>query len=901
MRVCAFLLLLSSISVPAFPQCTLTPISSAPFRASVLDVSVDGNDLWAATGYGVQLFDRAADPPVLLSTIAIPGTTRIVRARNGIVYVGSGSSIYVVRRGGKGIEIVRSVDAGGTVNDIVITTYLFVATSNGIAHFELVDATNPVRTNATLATSGANVFSLAEASGTLYAADGDSTVEVFSISSPALPQKTGALTSLPRTNSVHVAGTRVYTSDGLNTEVFIGGTKASTLAIGSTSLASIGGDELFVAGSDRRVQAIDFTLAAQPVELFEAEIAPSSGTINRISAMQHASSRLYLAAGDIGLLSYDTSRFTKPYPVHGYALGATTTAIASGNSAFVAKSAGGIQETSISASGALSAARAFSGSTLAHDVTNNFIVTSSSNLLSYTTLFSTSPTTLWTSVLAKPITAAVLISNKAYALLSDGTIWSLDVAEASPAAKPVNLGGAKIALMERSGSSVALAEVRDDKTTLVRYYANGDLTGTPQSASVPGSATALAVSGNGVAVFTFRGINLISFPSGSVTVLPESNTAIARALAFDGTTLLELTESALTLWSTSTLQRIRDIGLSAEGIDLAIGGQSIAVIATTEGVTSIAYGAASRQPVLVPRVNGNRYYRKLAASSTRIYLFDNGGVEIYSTLLGNAPHYVNAVRAQGLIDIAASDTGLFTLASNGMVSSYSPDGYLVAQTTISDGADSQPLAIAAADRGVWVSISKGCLTGSGCEKKTFILDAATLATAMTLPGGVVDLTTQSNRAYAIFDLPAEIRVYDLTSDPLRPALTAMRASEGSPKSIAAAAGTVYVLGDILRPYNDSLTPLATIDPGGQADASEKVRIDGACAVVTGRTFDPLVTAVPSWSAGPALRIPSAVIGSSRDDAKSIATQPGRFVILTDTSIEIWGAGAVVVPRRHVAR
>ncbi|HWW62377.1 MAG TPA: hypothetical protein VN181_13475, partial [Thermoanaerobaculia bacterium] len=272
MRGCVIAVLFLSLLPGAFPQCTLTPISSAPFRASVLDVSIDGNDLWAATGYGVQLFDRTVDPPLRLASIAVPGTTRIVRAKNGIVYAGSGSSIYVVRRNGKGLEIVRAVDAGGTVNDILVATYLFAATSNGIAHFDVIDPTSPVRTNVTFATSGANIFSLATANSSLYAADGDSTVEVFSITSPALPQKTGTLASLPRTNAVHTSGFRLYTSDGLNTEVFISGSKASTLPVGSMSFATIGGDEHFIAGNDRRVQAVDFTLPAQPVELFESEV-----------------------------------------------------------------------------------------------------------------------------------------------------------------------------------------------------------------------------------------------------------------------------------------------------------------------------------------------------------------------------------------------------------------------------------------------------------------------------------------------------------------------------------------------------------------------------------------------------------------------------------------------------
>jgi len=55
----AAILLLFLLSIPAFPQCNLSPVYSGQFRASILDVTADNNDLWAATSYGVQLFDHA--------------------------------------------------------------------------------------------------------------------------------------------------------------------------------------------------------------------------------------------------------------------------------------------------------------------------------------------------------------------------------------------------------------------------------------------------------------------------------------------------------------------------------------------------------------------------------------------------------------------------------------------------------------------------------------------------------------------------------------------------------------------------------------------------------------------------------------------------------------------------
>src|SRR5947208_14177621 len=95
-RVAAVLLTLF-LSAPAFPQCSLAPVASAQFRSTILDLSIDGNRLWAATSYGLTLYDLTADPPPILDTVALPGTTRAVRAANGLAYAASGSAIAVVR------------------------------------------------------------------------------------------------------------------------------------------------------------------------------------------------------------------------------------------------------------------------------------------------------------------------------------------------------------------------------------------------------------------------------------------------------------------------------------------------------------------------------------------------------------------------------------------------------------------------------------------------------------------------------------------------------------------------------------------------------------------------------------------------------------------------------------
>ncbi|HKO54980.1 MAG TPA: hypothetical protein VJ276_03820, partial [Thermoanaerobaculia bacterium] len=249
----AAVLLLSLLALPLFPQCALTPQYSGQYRTSVLDVAVDGNDLWTATSYGLQLLDRTVDPPAAVASIAVPGITRVVRAANGTAYAGSGTRIAVVRRNGNALQLVRMIDVGATVNDLLITPlYLYAATANGIAQYDLLDPLNPTRTSATLPTSAQNVTSLALSGSTLYAADGDLTLEQFSLSVPALPQHTGSIEALPRSISVKTGGTRVYVSDGLQTAVIIGSTRAATLPFGGTSLAAGAADIVFAAGTDRR-------------------------------------------------------------------------------------------------------------------------------------------------------------------------------------------------------------------------------------------------------------------------------------------------------------------------------------------------------------------------------------------------------------------------------------------------------------------------------------------------------------------------------------------------------------------------------------------------------------------------------------------------------------------------
>ena len=106
-----------------------------------LDLSVDGDFLWLATGYGVQLIEDGS----IVASIGLPGSTRIVRASRQRHRVRRQRLARSTRSDAKDnkITILNSVTVTGTVNDLeIISTALFAATTNGIAHFDLVD---PVR------------------------------------------------------------------------------------------------------------------------------------------------------------------------------------------------------------------------------------------------------------------------------------------------------------------------------------------------------------------------------------------------------------------------------------------------------------------------------------------------------------------------------------------------------------------------------------------------------------------------------------------------------------------------------------------------------------------------------------------------------------------------------------
>jgi hypothetical protein len=883
-RVKAVLFLILLLPSNLSADCTWTPRHSAQFRTTALDLSVDGNFVWLATGYGVQLLEGTD----IVASIPLPGSTRVVQADgSGFAYAGSGSRVYVLRRDGRAITVVRSVDARAAVNDLLITSgYLFAATADGIDHFAILDRTNPARTSAVLNTSSPNVTSLATTATTLYAADGDASVETFNISTPAVPQATGALAAMPRASAVHVAGDGfVYVSDRFSqtTEVFSGSTRVATHPFSALSLAGSATRVHFIAGRDLTVRAVDFSQAGRTVELFEAQFAGTDGNDNAIHALERAGNTLYVAAGDAGLAAIDVSAIQTPYPLVSYGGGGTTSVVVNGTKAWFTDAAGRISEQEVNAAGiSLGETRAWTTDAGARlrDARDNSLLTTNGASATLWSLTPAAPTPALTAAFPDTIRNAVLADAYLVALVFlRGEVYTLASGQAEP--QKVNLP--PMTLLARDGSAIAMAEIREtEKKTVLHYWPTGDLATAARQFTIDGAAVTMALDATRAAVFTFTGINVVDLATGAVRVIPNSSLFIPRQLEFAGDDLLVLDARRLFVYTNATTLA-REQALTADAVALDSSG-TVAVLATDEGVAAVSRVTSLPRGVAP---FANNYYTKGVADGDRLYLFSRNGIDVFST--DTSLQYVRGIRVPGAVDLAASSRGVFALTGNGTVHAFSTVGAQLAQRTLNEGADQQVLSIWSAGDAPWVSLTTGCTSG-GCVRRTLVLDPGSLTVTATLPGTVRDLTVSGRFAYVLFDDPAEIRVYDLAS-PFLPQQLATAPRPASATSIAVESNRIHVLGDRLYTYNDSVVQTGQRLTAVTPDESQRLRIQDGCAIITGRSENPELYSVPSWTAASTFELPSAV--------RSIALQDGRTIFLTGHSVEIWTTlPAPPAPRRR---
>jgi hypothetical protein len=886
-RVILFLISLLSVAPSLLAQCDQSLRYSGQFRSTAFDVAVDSGMLWVATGYGVTLLEETAGGvPRVLDAIALPGSTRVVRADGqGVAYAGSGSTLHVLRRDGGNIRLVRSIETSGTVNDIALSTYLFVATSNGIDHFSIFEREHPVKTSVSLFTTSPHVSSLAIAHSTLYAADGDESVEIYSISTPSLPQRTGTLEAMPLAAYVSASPSGlIFVSDrfGLNTDVFAATTRLARYPFGVTSVAHLSGQVHFVGSLDRRLRALDFSVPSRVATLFDDRLAPTGGSENSIRAVRRSGNTLYVAAGDIGLTLYDVAALSRPYPFVSYHGSAATSVRMQGDRAWLTDSDGRISEQKIDPSGlSLQEQRGWSAGPAArvHDVAGDLLLSSSGTTATLWSLSATPPATVLTASFPDIVAQAVIHDGGIVARLAGGSVW-----RANPTPQAIALP--PMAHLARSGDSLALAEIRSNGTTMLHYYPTGNLASEAQRFTFDGVATGgIALDAGRAAVFTFTGISVVDLAAGNVRVISGSNRVIPRQILFSGDDLLVLGTSTLHVYTEARiLEREHALALDTIAMDAS---PAIAVIAAAEGPAAISY--LSRLPrATVPF--RNRYYTKVVAAGNTIYLFSRDFVEAYS-LVADAPHFIAHIDAAGVIDIAAAPHALLTLSANGTVTAWSRVGVRLAETKLI-GETIQPLSITVAGNAAWVSVSKGC-TGGICEKETIVLDATSLVMTATMPGGIDDVAVAGHRAFALVSLPDQLRLIDV-SDPLHPVPMIDRPRPPSASALAHENGTVQVLGERLYAFTAT-----TLSPAGErlgppvAPGPQLLRILGNCAVVMRAGEQARIYHLPDWSASPSpMPLPSSL--------RSIAVHDGKLFLLTDHSLEIWSSTVSDPPSRRRA-
>jgi hypothetical protein len=900
-RVGAFLLSLLLVRT-ASSQCTVSPVASVQLRSTIYALAVDGTTLWAATGYGLTLYDTTVDPPVIADTIALPGLTRMVRAANGVGYATDGKVIQVVRWDGHALQLTMSLDAGGTINDLALTPdFLYAATSKGIAQFDLHDPAAPARTSVTFPLSGA-ATAIAVAGDLLYATESDSSIEVFTPDGP-FPVRGDVLAAVSQPTSLLAYNGRLYVSNDYSMDILEGSGKSfkrvagSPLYLGAHLVAALSPTVIFVGGGNI-LRALDTNTSGAPEEVFRATIPQMPGASDVIQALAVGNGRLFVGAGDIGLITYDIEHFGPPYAVRSYAAYSTYSVAAGDGHAYFGR-ANGIVEYTQSPAGSLTELRSWDTNRwdTVQDVDNGFLLTTIGAEATMWDLAPAVPTAAGRVVFRAGVSSAVLVGTTAYAVLTDRTLWTVDMAEvtAAPRQIAINLLPSFIA---RSGSTVAITDVSspDGKTTVAAVNADG----VTASATVKGWGYAsFALSGTTAAVWTdSQGLTLIDLSTGTTSTLPNSISPPAARLALNGTRLVAITASGVVVWDTALRRTVAQYPLYASAVAISPNGLFANLVGN--GVTVVQLAPASSIPAPYVQLNGNFYARKVVAGAGRVVVFGGGAADIFDSRLA----YRGGIRsirpglpieaANIVMDVAANEYGIYTLTAKNAVRRYTGDGELLEEAIVVEP-DAIFLALDEAGGALYVSVVRGC---PQCRYETIVVDTrGKLAPTVIMSGTVGEVAVSGQRAYVL--IGGDIRVLDI-SDPAYPRELTRRLAEGSPSAIVYNNGLIHAIGRQRFSYKQSF-PLETPE---KADVTiedpyksepyldqHAVAQDG-CIVLTGRSFAPLLFnnsfAVPA----PSLPTPSA--------ARSIVAQPGRFYVLTDHSLELWATSPLDAPSKRRA-
>ncbi|HUP63728.1 MAG TPA: hypothetical protein VM557_00405 [Thermoanaerobaculia bacterium] len=907
LRACVVVILGFLSSFPLFSECSWRDLGDLRTREIGFSLSAAGGEVWFATGWGVAV--RSESTGALLASIPVPGTTVAVEGVEGGAWAGSGSSLFFIRRNPR-LEIAATLDLGSAINDIARSgSFLWVATATGVVQVDILNPLAP-RVGAKLSTSTGSAHSVAVAGASLYVADGDRTIEIYTIVVPTLPQRIGEWESLPRTSSINAVANHLLASDGQQTEV-IGGSGAALARVamlpwGANSATSAGGSLIFIAGNDRKARLIDLS-APLTTSLTTVESPLMSGTVNRMGGVHLNGDLLLAAAGDAGVRGWTFDRVGAPFSVRFLPLsGGVHSSSFAGDRLIVAPFSGGLQSYSDASSRiSLGATWATERSWFIHDGLEQRLLTSSGLLLSLWDVSAGSQTLISQITLRSSVRTAILSSaTSAVVLLADQSLWRVDLSNAAATATEVAADPDPSSLA-RAGSAIVSATVRQDGTTLLRYWVNGELSSAPMEAVVEGAANSgVALSTNGVAaVATFRGLILVNFAQGgAVTVVPGTNASPVTDLVIAGDRVLMLTDRRLEMRQLTGGALLQSWELDSAGSGVVALGPK-ALVTSPEGFAVVNLEASAVAPMEVALgADENRFYRMMARDGERLWLVESGAADLFMIdPQGTARWSARIVLPANPVGIAATRGLLYSLSAAGVVSAWNGAGRKVVEAVIDESEDQQVGKILEAAGALWIGITHGCSAG-GCQSKTVILDPANaLVRTAALSGAVIDVVAHGSRAAAVFDFPDELRTYDL-SNPAQPAVMSSRATEGDPVSVDFGNGIIWTLGDRLRAWQESnLTPLAAhldayVSEPQTSYLDQKVRIQGDCLLVAGRTAAPSL-----WSVHSATSISPRSTPAVSGVVKDVVVEDGSLHLLTETSLEFWTTLAPMERGRAVRR
>ncbi|HUO84023.1 MAG TPA: WD40 repeat domain-containing protein, partial [Thermoanaerobaculia bacterium] len=526
--------------------------------------------------------------------------------------------------------------------------------------------------------------------------------------------------------SVKSHGGRVYVSDGRRTEVFSGsGSSLTSLGaldtIGASAMHGISATVFVLGGSDTTVRAMDLTTPSAPTTLFEQRLVPAGGTVNRIEAVAGDSERVYVAAGDLGLLSWDVSGFHDPFPLRVHPFGATGSLSLTSSRLVAAPSAGGLRRYELSGSGLLTADGQWESRVLRiRDGSETHLLASAGDDLFVWDVGAVTPALTGTSSLQSNVESAILFGQTAMVILEDRTAWSVDFSISPPTAAELEIEGSPSRL-ERGGAAAATIELTSSGKTLIRYHREGNLSGSPVPIEIDGlAAETVSIDDQGRgAASTFRGLILLDFDSRSSFVVPQTDTILARDLAHSGSSVILLTSDSVLVHDAETGAAKGAFHLPFAGT-MVVSGGGRAAVAGEGGIALIEPGAVERQPQPIPVPARNRYYRSIEASAGRVHLIDGSMVDswaVHGARVAGAPQRWSL--PAGTIDTASTGSRLCALASDGNVSCWQNER-MIAQARLDEGADAFFHSIAATGSAIFVSYSAGCLSG-GCRIETRVL------------------------------------------------------------------------------------------------------------------------------------------------------------------------------------